>query len=205
MFLQRYPVRTGPRSMGTPGSRSANGLLAPPAVVSRGRSHSASATRTPSVSRNISRARSPLSQTVNQASDLGDRTQAVASGPRSASPDDSLDEPISAGVRRRRSPSTDGSASLAFSPALTKRLKLYAMKVAAEKGVPEEQLFEFVDASFHSMLSRFISDSSLDWRNCLYAHRHQGHLDNTECSEQKISPPGNQRINRIKRFQGARV
>ncbi|KAG1826380.1 hypothetical protein EV424DRAFT_1345690 [Suillus variegatus] len=80
--------------------------------------------------------------TVNQVSQ--DHT-VVASGPCFTSPDGSLDEPISAGVCHRRSSSTDSNDSLMFTTRLTKRLKLYAMKVAEEKGVPEEQLFEFID------------------------------------------------------------
>ncbi|KAG1764378.1 hypothetical protein EV702DRAFT_1205041 [Suillus placidus] len=143
MMLQHYPVRTSSGLRSTVASRSVNGLLAPPAAVSRGRSQSTSAFRPPSASgsaRNISRARSPLSQTmtVHQASQ--GQTD-VASW--FTSPDGSLDEPISAGVHRRRSSSIDGHDPLLFTAGLTKRLKLYAMKVAEEKGVPKEQLVEF--------------------------------------------------------------
>jgi hypothetical protein len=40
-----------------------------------------------------------------------------------------------------------------FTPGLTKRLKLYAMKVAEEKGVDKDHLVDFIDVSFLSVLS----------------------------------------------------
>ncbi|KAG1871534.1 hypothetical protein F4604DRAFT_2014517 [Suillus subluteus] len=97
--------------------------------------------RPPSVSRsagNISRAHLPLSHaiTINHASP----GQTDVPSRRFASPNDSLDEPISAGVRRQRSSSTDCNDPSMFTPGLTKRLKLYAMKVAEEKGVDKDHL-----------------------------------------------------------------
>ncbi|KAG1741901.1 uncharacterized protein EDB91DRAFT_1247944 [Suillus paluster] len=61
-----------------------------------------------------------------------------------ASPDESLDKPISTGMRRRRrSSSTDCNDPLMFTPGLTKQLKLYVMKVAEEKDVDEQHLMDF--------------------------------------------------------------
>jgi hypothetical protein len=100
---------------------------------------------------NISHAHSPLSHaiTINHASP--DQTDVLSRW--FASPNDSLDEPISAGMHRQRSSSTDCNDPSMFTPGLTKRLKLYAMKVAEEKGVDKDHLVDFIDVSFLSILS----------------------------------------------------
>ncbi|KAG1753151.1 hypothetical protein EDB19DRAFT_1902800 [Suillus lakei] len=148
MMLQRFPVRSNSNSRSTGTSRSANGMLAPPTAVPRGRSCSISSTqnnsRPPSVSRSaghISRAHSPLSHAITI--DHASPGQTDVPSRRCASPNDSLDEPISAGVRRQRSSSTDCNDPSMFTPGLTKRLKLYAMKVAEERGVDKDHLVDF--------------------------------------------------------------
>jgi hypothetical protein len=100
---------------------------------------------------NISHAHSPLSHaiTINHASP--DQTDVPSH--RFASPNDSHDEPISAGVRHQRSSSTDCNDPSIFMPGLTKQLKLYAMKVAEEKGIDKDHLIDFIDVSFLSILS----------------------------------------------------
>ncbi|OJA16731.1 hypothetical protein AZE42_12852 [Rhizopogon vesiculosus] len=69
---------------------------------------------------------------------------AVSHSPGSS--DGSLEEPVSAGVHRQR---TDSGAGLGdptmLTPSRTKRLKMYARKVAEENDVPEQGLFDFVD------------------------------------------------------------
>jgi hypothetical protein len=100
---------------------------------------------------NISRAHLPLSNaiTINHASP--DQTDVPSH--QFASPNDSLDKPISAGMHCQRSSSTDFNDPSMFTPGLTKQLKLYAMKVAEEKGVDKDHLIDFIDVSFLSILS----------------------------------------------------
>jgi hypothetical protein len=67
--------------------------------------------------------------------------------------DGSLDEPITAGVRHRWTDSSPvrGDPTV-LTPVHTKRLKVYATRVAGDLGVSEEVLHEFIDVSFPLML-----------------------------------------------------
>ncbi|KIK36596.1 hypothetical protein CY34DRAFT_16277 [Suillus luteus UH-Slu-Lm8-n1] len=72
----------------------------------------------------------------------------------SRSPADSLDEPISAGMRRRRSSSADHSNPFLLTPRVSKRLKVYATRVAEETGVSEKPLHDFIDTGgiYHMLI-----------------------------------------------------
>ncbi|KAG1719836.1 hypothetical protein EDB19DRAFT_1918500 [Suillus lakei] len=73
---------------------------------------------------------------------------------RSHSPADSLDEPISAGMRRRRSSSADHSNPFLLTPRVSKRLKVYTTRVAEETGVSEKPLHDFIDTGgiYHMLI-----------------------------------------------------
>ncbi|KAG2121100.1 hypothetical protein DEU56DRAFT_760796 [Suillus clintonianus] len=64
-----------------------------------------------------------------------------------SSPTTSLDEPISAGIRRRRDsgPSNHGDPTK-LTPQRTKRLKIYAKKACEENDVPHEEVMTFIDS-----------------------------------------------------------
>ncbi|KAG1870899.1 hypothetical protein F4604DRAFT_1681752 [Suillus subluteus] len=144
MLLQRFPMRSGnsnhtgssqPRRAG-----STSGLLTP-GVAGGPRSRSLSA----SVPHGASRA--PLSGTGNTIQPSGIIVQTPSEG--------SLDEPIMAGVRRRRSDSIDEyDMTQSLSPSQTKKLKLYTDEVAERTGCPREVLHNFVDAGsvFHMLI-----------------------------------------------------
>ncbi|KAG1764901.1 hypothetical protein EV702DRAFT_1204826 [Suillus placidus] len=165
-MISQYPVRAQ-TSQGKK-LQPRNGLLAPgDALLSRGRSLSVSSrgSRPPSTcgsqlqGTNISRARSPLAahpplgltnvqseSTLCQTEVAQIAAMAPLSIPCAPSSDGSLDEPITAGVRRRRVDSGAGQGYPAtLTPRSTKRLKVYANQVAEEVGVPATSLHEFVD------------------------------------------------------------
>lgn len=169
MLLQRFPVRTQGAPQ-TKQSRSTSGLLTPDAARGPGgRSRSASiqnarsGSRPPSVNGlgtgSIGRARSPLGfvHTPRPPSNgTGSQSQTGVSASRrdddnlqSAMSDGSLDEPITAGVRRRRTDSSPvrGDPTV-LTPVRTKRLKVHATRVAGDLGISEEELHEFIDVSF---------------------------------------------------------
>ncbi|KAG2134888.1 uncharacterized protein EDB93DRAFT_1254391 [Suillus bovinus] len=97
----------------------------------------------------IGRARSPLGTFKTSASQ--GQTGIGHCGSIRRSPelsDDSLEEPISAGVRRQRTYSDAGLGDpTVLTPSRAKRLKTYAKKVAEENDVPERGLFDFIDTS----------------------------------------------------------
>jgi hypothetical protein len=63
-----------------------------------------------------------------------------------SSPTLSLDEPISAGIRRRRDsgPSNHGDPTK-LTPQHTKRLKMHAKKACEENEVPQDEVMTFID------------------------------------------------------------
>jgi hypothetical protein len=63
--------------------------------------------------------------------------------------DDSLEEPISAGIRCQRTYFNAGLGDpTVLTPSRAKRLKTYAKKVAKENDVPERGLYDFIDVSY---------------------------------------------------------
>ncbi|KAG2357835.1 hypothetical protein BDR07DRAFT_1379827 [Suillus spraguei] len=79
--------------------------------------------------------------------------------------DSSLEESISAGVRHQRTYSGAGLGDpTMLTPSHTKRLKIYAKKVAEENDVPEQGLFNFIDTGgiYYMLidLKSFIKDNS---------------------------------------------
>ncbi|KAG2352242.1 hypothetical protein BDR07DRAFT_1498835 [Suillus spraguei] len=63
----------------------------------------------------------------------------------SHSPADSLDEPLGAGMHCRRSSSADHGNPFLLTPKVSKRLKVYTMRVAEEMGVSEKPLHDFIN------------------------------------------------------------
>lgn len=173
MLLQRFPMRSGnsnhtgssqPRRAG-----STSGLLTPGVAGGpRSRSLSASvprgASRAPlsGTGNTIQRARSPLG-TSQPRSNQSSSTTAIGrpSGIIVQTPSEgSLDEPIMAGVRRRRSDSIDEyDMTQSLSPSQTKKLKLYADEVAERTGCPREVLHNFVDVSISELRSCALVDT----------------------------------------------
>ncbi|KAG2145796.1 hypothetical protein DEU56DRAFT_910079 [Suillus clintonianus] len=104
---------------------------------------------------NIGRARSPLGghqPLVPTSAHSVFQTPGISRAP---SDDGSFDEPITAGVRRKRVDSTGQGYSATLTPRSTKRLKVYANKVAEEVGVPNTSLHEFIDCGgIYQMLIR---------------------------------------------------
>ncbi|KAG2089050.1 uncharacterized protein F5147DRAFT_780785 [Suillus discolor] len=161
MLLQRFPVCTqgapqtkGPTSLGLLMPDAARGL--------RGRNHSASIQSARSGSQppsaragSIGHARSPLglahtSRSPSNCTGSQSQTAVSASRPhdnlQSAMSDESLDEPIIAGVCRHRADSSPSHGDpTVLTPVHTKRLKVYALKVAGDLGISEEELHEFID------------------------------------------------------------
>ncbi|KAG1879857.1 hypothetical protein F4604DRAFT_1923064 [Suillus subluteus] len=173
MLLQHFPVRAQGAPQ-TKQSHSTSGLLTPDAARGPGsRSHSGSVqsarsgSRPPSVTGlgtgSIGRARSPLgfTHTYKPSNGTGSQSQTAVgtSGPhdssQSATSDASLDELITAGVRRRRTDSspTHGDPTV-LTPIHTKRLKVYATKVTGDLGVSEEELHDFIDTGgiYHMLI-----------------------------------------------------
>jgi len=166
-MISRYPVRprgskppAGTQNRGLGGGSSS--LLTPDINLLRSRGRSASTSSRLQVDRtrpssacssaavgDIGRARSPLGTFETSASQ--GQTGIGHGGSIRCSPelsDDSLEEPISAGVRRQRTYSDAGLGDpTVLTPSRAKRLKMYAKKVAEENNVPERGLFDFIDVS----------------------------------------------------------
>ncbi|KAG2148961.1 hypothetical protein DEU56DRAFT_909254 [Suillus clintonianus] len=101
---------------------------------------------------NIARARSPLGAFPVDSTSFSHSRTAVGDSvarstvPYSHSSDGSLDEAITAGIRRRRTDSAAGQDDpTILMPSRTKRLKLYVKKMAEENDVSEKSLFDFID------------------------------------------------------------
>lgn len=166
-MISRYPVRprgskplAGTQNRGLGGGSSS--LLTPDINLLRSRGRSASTSGRLRVDRtrpssacgsaaagDIGRARSPLGTFETSASQ--GQTGIGHGGSIRRSPelsDDSLEEPISAGVCRQRTYSDAGLGDpTVLTPSRAKRLKTYAKKVAEENDVPERGLFDFIDVS----------------------------------------------------------
>jgi hypothetical protein len=114
---------------------------------------------------NIGHACSPLGFTHSHKPRNGTGSQSQtavgASGPadssQSATSDASLNELITVGVCccQTNSSPTRGDPTV-LTPVHTKRLKVYATKVAEDLGVPEEELHDFIDVSFLWRLCNFL-------------------------------------------------
>lgn len=103
---------------------------------------------------NITRARSPLGMFSVDSMSLSHSLTAVGNSvthsavPRSPSSSDSINEPITAGIRRQRTDSAaDQDDPTILTPSHTKRLKVYAKKVAEESDISEKDLYDFIDVS----------------------------------------------------------
>ncbi|KAG2357554.1 hypothetical protein BDR07DRAFT_1490588 [Suillus spraguei] len=91
------------------------------------------------MSRSSSNGPGSQSQTAVSASRPHDNLQSAMS-------DESLDEPIIAGVCRHKADSSPSHGDpTVLTPVRTKRLKVYGLKVAEDLGIGEEELHEFID------------------------------------------------------------
>jgi len=123
---------------------------------------------------NIQHARSPLGffQSLPDNSATRGRS-AVDDVSRPPSPGNSVDEPISAGIRRQRTYShTEDDGLTVLTPRCTKRLKVYANKLAADTGVPAKDLHAFIDVRCYLIAPSGLSDLDkiLDRRHISHAY-----------------------------------